>query len=290
MAVTRRRVYRRLGQSESSLKQSDSQERLKTSKQTAESDIEVGLKATSISIGDGTTQVSDTNPLGFSESADVNTGMLSLPEDELGPGIRTYVVSGLCHSVPSLFKLSPMLRSLRLAQILRSERLGLTKPQAPGATLVSTKHSGPQPVSYLGGLTVEQLMDHGLKLAAGLETMLRNDESWAKTSKDTIQVWSPDFHAECARLQDFRDSRLQTLSHDEIETVVRTVGTLSTALSETLNSIDGYHKESAKITSDNLLDPMVDTRIKSVMELLRDTNEKLWQDKIRHRTATRSAA
>jgi hypothetical protein len=125
--------------------------------------------------------------------------------------------------------------------------------------------------------TLEHHIGNSLALASGLETMLQNDEIWAKQNGRKVQLYSPSFRKEKERLEEFKNGKAVNRSLEDVRTLLGTIRGLESALSKTLKDIEvrgkpGVQAGSSHHTDIKFSSKDTDVKIAQVMNIFRNSN------------------
>lgn len=191
-----------------------------------------------------------------------------------------------------LFDLLPAIRRLRRSYlrqmeseesektILSTEETNSVTP--PADDLPATDDSSS--ASPLG-LTFDQLLEHSLDLASSLETLLRNDETWARKNNQNVNIYSGILRKEVNRLEEFKKASVEKRNPADMQEVIGTIATLGKALNEAIKDIAAPEKPglSQKTgTKYSLLDAKsatidADETIRKVIENFAACNRIMWK-------------
>ncbi|KAL8732570.1 MAG: hypothetical protein Q9181_003901 [Wetmoreana brouardii] len=200
----------------------------------------------------------------------------------------------LSHCIGFLFDLLPAIRRVRRQRVLEieaQERIsdGDRRNDGVASSIVSVsnkKDAGTSETVESLDITLEQLLDHSLTLASSLETILRNDEMWARKNNRKVQAYSGMLQVEVDRLNAFKDRSAASKSLGEagMKSVVDTISTLSEALHQAIKDVsiseqpavgekDGsrFRLVDAKFAKSN-----VDQTIKEVIQQFSASNKAMW--------------
>ena len=201
-------------------------------------------------------------------------------------------ISRLRSIIGMLFDLLPAIRRVRRTYLRRLEFEELEKTPMPVDGLSSTASpkddrpaaSEPDPGPQLG-LTFDQLLEHSLDLASSLETLLRNDETWARKNDQNVTIYSGVLRKEVDRLQDFKNLTSGKSDSANMQEVIGTIATLGKALNEAIKDIAAPEKPGPwqKTGSGLLLADAksatvdADEKIREVIELFGAMNTDMWR-------------
>lgn len=206
-------------------------------------------------------------------------------EDEQGETVR------LGQTIEMLFDLLPTIRRIRRTHILQQESTDLNNVkmtmQESSSMTSATKNPAPTSDSGLAtsfGLIFDQLLDHSLNLASSLETVLQNDENWARKNGEKVEPYSGILLKETDRLREFKKVKESQRDSADVQLVVSTIATLGKALHETIRDIvvsekpkisektsSRIHSIDAKSADDR------DEKIKALVKMLRVSNSRMWE-------------
>ena len=191
-----------------------------------------------------------------------------------------------------LFDLLPAIRRVRRTFLRRLEFEELEKTPIPVDELSSTASPmDDRPAaseSNLGpplGLTFDQLLEHSLDLASSLETLLRNDETWARKNDQNVTIYSGVLRKEVDRLQDFKNLASGKSNSANMQEVIGTIATLGKALNEAIKDIAAPEKPGPGQKTGSglmLVDAKsatvdADEKIREVIELFAAMNTDMWK-------------
>jgi len=178
-----------------------------------------------------------------------------------------------------LFDILPAIRSLRRDALLELERGNSEDKKAASLEKISDESE----TTSTGEIdqNFEQRLDHSLDLASGLETLLRNDETWAKKNNHHVKVYSPIFSKERERLQEFKSARRGDRRPGEVNQLLGTISGLEEALNKTLQDIEVREKLGIKPGEKQHTDIKfsgkdTDAKIAEVVKVFRNSNTALW--------------
>jgi hypothetical protein len=179
-----------------------------------------------------------------------------------------------------LFELLPPIRSIRRASLLQIE---LTKPEKTAVAMESS--DSPQATQTTNdadatlGLTFQQLLDHSLELAGSLETLLRNDEAWAKQNGTKVQSYAPELRDELKRLEAFNKRNAGEGNAEDMKDILGIIENLGRALNRTISDISVSEKPGSyfHLVDKKYSDEKANRIIKEVIELFKQTNTALYQ-------------
>ncbi len=197
----------------------------------------------------------------------------------------------LGRTIEMLLDLLPTIRRIRRTQLLRqeprdSEKATVVVQESSSMTSATddpaaTSDAGPT-ISL--GLTFDQLLNHSLDLASSLETVLRNDENWAKKNGEKVEAYSGVLRKETDRLRDFKRVKEGKGDSADMQQVISTIATLGKALNDTIKDIavsekpktsekqrSMFHLIDAKSADDR------DETIKALVKMFGIYNAKMWE-------------
>ncbi|KAL8689205.1 MAG: hypothetical protein Q9218_005070 [Villophora microphyllina] len=200
----------------------------------------------------------------------------------------------LSRCIEFLFDLLPTIRRLRRQRLLeiegrqmvseggqRNDGVAKSFEDAPNTTSTGKL----DPVRSLD-ISFEQLLDHSLKLASTLDTILRNDELWARKNNQKIQAYSVMLKAEVDRLNAFKDlsATSKSLGEAEMRSVVDTIATLSETLHQAIKDVsvseqptsDAKDGSRFRLVDAKFAKSDVDKTIKAVIEQFAASNKAMW--------------
>ncbi|CAD6571631.1 MAG: hypothetical protein ASARMPRED_004661 [Alectoria sarmentosa] len=162
----------------------------------------------------------------------------------------------LGRTIEMLFDLLPTIRRIRRTHLLRQEskdyqkttvtvqqsssissaidKSAATSDSGPTASLELDVHSG---TSRNKTVTFDQLLNHSLDLAASLETVLHNDETWAEKNGEKVEAYSGVLRKETDRLREFKKIKEGERDSADMQQIISTIATLGKALNETIKDI-----------------------------------------------------
>lgn len=186
----------------------------------------------------------------------------------------------LGQTIEMLFDLLPTIRRIRRTHILRQES---RDSSLTSATDIPATMSDSGLTTSLG-LTFDQLLDHSLNLASSLETVLQNDENWAKKNGEKVEAYSGILRKETDRLREFKKAKGRKRDSADMQLVISTITTLGNALNETIKDItvsekpklsekpgSRYHLIDVKSADDR------DEKIKALVKIFGVYNAKMWE-------------
>lgn len=201
-------------------------------------------------------------------------------------------ITRLGNIIRMLFDLLPAVRRIRRTYLrqLEWEKSGKTiLPVEESSSAIAPTDDRPaasNPKSAVPlGLTFDQLLEHSLDLASSLETLLRNDETWAKKNNQQVDVYSGILRKEVGRLQEFKKLNSGKRDSADMHEVIGTIATLGKALNEAIKDIAAPEKPGPwqKTGSTFLLvdakSPTVnaDEKIKEVIAKFAACNRNMWE-------------
>jgi len=200
----------------------------------------------------------------------------ALPKDP-STSTQRLVTEQLFKIVQLMFDILPAIRGLRRDRLLELEREVLRGTQATSENVETDRMKIVTKVHP----TFEQRLDHSLDLASGLETILRNDETWSKQNGQKIKIYSPIFSKERERLEEFKAAKRGDRKPAEVEKLLGTISGLEKALNQTLQDIEikgklGTKPGEKQHTDIKFSGKDTDAKIAEVVEVFRNSNTALW--------------
>ena len=201
-------------------------------------------------------------------------------------------VTRLGSIIEMLFDLLPAIRRIRRTYFRQLESGELEKTtqlvDEPSSTTLPTDDrpaaSEPSPSPSLG-LTFDQLLEHSLDLASSLETLLRNDETWARKNDQNVTMYSDILRKEMDRLQEFKKLSSEKSHFVDMQEVIGTIATLGKALNEAIKDIaapekpGSWQKTGSKILMIDAKSATVDAdeKIREVIQTFAAINTDMWK-------------
>jgi hypothetical protein len=234
-------------------------------------DIETETKQLEIAVMKSITQTS----ISKAETLDTTSSDLVRLQVSEKEEVKPDAVKFLRRIIELLFDLLPAIRSVRRARLLEIE--SNETPLVLGGTQMS--ESG-----ITKKLNCDEQLDLTIEKIGELETLLKNDESWAKENGQQVKIYTPILSKERERLEEYKQARKRrkgtSLDDDK---VLSAITKLYQQLSKTTQDIEvkGSQvkgKEGLHIKDMKFSDVDTDRIIRNAVDKIVTTTTGIWDD------------